>query len=162
MLNPGVVNPKVSLLRSHSCDSSDALWAPWHQVCTHLFVASFTAFFLCSTKFAYYRWRLNTSETWQQGYELVRFVASYNFLHCRGGLSEVRTKSIWYPLAANFALRWALAGRWLNHIKHLLCAIAALNFWLLPRTIWYVAFEWTPSHSNFFIGNPYVHVYVPT
>ena len=38
ILNSCVVNLNVGPLSSHSCDCSDALWAPWHQaskVCTH-------------------------------------------------------------------------------------------------------------------------------
>ena len=85
-----------------SCNCSDALWAPQHQVSkvhTTPSVASFTVFFPCSTKFTYCKRRLNTAETYQQGYESIRFVAQYNFLYCRAGLNESRTnrqcKSIW-------------------------------------------------------------------
>ena len=56
MLKFCIVNPKVGPLSSHSCNCSGALWTPRHQaskVRTHPSVASFTAFFPCSTKFAY-------------------------------------------------------------------------------------------------------------
>ena len=90
-----VVNPKVGLLSSHSCDCSDALWAPRHQaskVCTHPSVVSFTAFLPCNTKFAHCKRRPNAAETWQQGYESVLFVARYSLLHCWAGLDEAQMK----------------------------------------------------------------------
>ena len=73
---------------------------PQHQaskVRTHPFMASFVAFFPCSTKFAYCKWWLNAAETWQRGYELVGFVARYSFLHCRAGLNEARSDDVVHP-----------------------------------------------------------------
>ena len=85
-----------------TCDCSDALWVPQHQISkvrTTPSVASFAAFFPCSTKFMYCKRRLNAAETYQQGYESIHFVAQYNFLYYRTGLNESRTnqqcKSIW-------------------------------------------------------------------
>ena len=72
---------------------------PWHQasnVRTHPSVASF-AFFLCSTKFAYCKRRLNTVETWQRGYESGSFVARYSFLHYRADLDEARSDDALHP-----------------------------------------------------------------
>ena len=80
---------------SHSCNCSDTLWVPQHQsskVYTHLFVASFAAFFHCSMKFVYCKQRLNAAETWQQGYKSVRFVVWFSFLHCLAGLDEAQMK----------------------------------------------------------------------
>ena len=95
ILNSCVVNLNVGPLSSHSCDCSDALWAPWHQaskVCTHPSMVSFAVFFPCSMKFMYCKWWLNVAETWQRGYKSVRFAAQYSFLHCQAGLDEARTK----------------------------------------------------------------------
>ena len=100
MLNVCVVNPKVGLLSSHSCDCSDALWTPRHQaskVRTHLSVASFAAFFPCSMKFAYCKWQLNAAETWQRGCESVSLVARYSFLHCRADLDEAQSDDALHP-----------------------------------------------------------------
>ena len=82
------------------CIESAELWMPRHQaskVRTHPSMASFAAFFPCSTKFAYCKWRLNAAETWQQGYESVSFVAWYSFLHCRAGLDEARSDDAVHP-----------------------------------------------------------------
>ena len=100
MLNPCAVNPKVSPLRSHSSDRSDALWAP--NIRRHRF-AYMGSVLPLRHKFAYCKRRLNAAETWQRGsYRSVRFLARYSFLHCRAGLDKARCKWIWYP-AANFA-----------------------------------------------------------
>ena len=64
-----------------------------HQKFAHT-PPSFAALFPCSTKFAYSKRRLDAAETWQRGYEPVRFVARYmySFFHCRVDLKEARTK----------------------------------------------------------------------
>ena len=133
MLNSCIVNSKVGPLSSHSCDCSDALWAPWHQaskVCTHPSVASFTVFFPCSMKFPYCKWRPKAAETQQWGYE---FVARYSFLRCQAGLDETQTKRqckpIRYPLVANFASGVSHCMGIVDPFKHHLCP--TLNFWNL-------------------------------
>ena len=97
MLNSCVLNPKkvrwvhIAVI---------AHWMPRHQaskVHTHPSLALFTAFFPCSTKFAYCKWWLDAAETWQRGYELVSFVARYSFLHCRAGLDEARSDDAVHP-----------------------------------------------------------------
>ena len=70
------------------------LWMPRHQaskVCTHLSMASFAAFFPCSTKFAYCKRWLNTAKTWQRGYKSASFVERYSFLHCPARLNEAQS-----------------------------------------------------------------------
>ena len=100
MLNSCVLNPKVDPLSSHAHVAVIALWMPRHQaskVRTHPSMASFAAFFPCSTKFAYCKWRLNAVETWQRGYESINFVARYSFLHCRAGLDEAQRDNSVHP-----------------------------------------------------------------
>ena len=130
MLNSCEVNLKVGQLSSHTCDCS--LWAPWHQVHTHLSTASFAAFFPCSTKFAYCKQRLNAVK-W--GYKSVCFVAHYNFLHCQASLNKARTKwvkqrckSIRYTLAENFTSWVGPYSRIVEPFKHLLRATAQPQF----------------------------------
>ena len=103
-------------LSSHSCDCSDALWAPQDQaskVRTYLSV--------CSTlplqhKICVSKRPPNAAETWQRGYESVRFVTLFYY---RAGLDEAptkrRCKSIWYPLAANFASRFGTLWQLTSH-----------------------------------------------
>ena len=121
MLNSCIVNPKVGLLSSHSCDCSGALWTPWHQVskvCTHHFVALFVVFFLCSTKFVYCKWRLNAAETWQQGYK--------SQLSPLSGWPQrsMDETTIRYTLAANFASGVGPCTGIVESFKHLLCVTA--------------------------------------
>ena len=103
-------DPKVGRLSSHSCDCS--AWRSLHgrhdigrtsKVRTHPSVASFAAFFPCSTKFAYCRRRLNAAETWQRGYESIHFLARYSswlhyahWLYC-SGFQARGSPRIWRP-----------------------------------------------------------------
>ena len=122
-----IENSKVGPLSSHSCDYSDALWAPQHHAGIkdlHTPVRGlklFTAFFPCSMKFVHCKWRLNAAETWQRGYKSVHIVAQYSFLHYRAGLDEAQTKwrckLIRYPLVANFASRVGPCMGELNHLS---------------------------------------------
>ena len=77
----------------------------------------------------------NASEGWQQGYESVRFLVRYSFLHRRAGLNEARVKrrcrSIWYTLAANFASGMGAGAGIVEPFKHLLCVTAHPQFWCL-------------------------------
>ena len=107
---------------------------PRHQdskVRTHPSVASFAAFFPCSTKFVYCKRRLNTAETWQQGYESVSFVAWYSFLHCRTMLEAVMR----YTHAVYFASRMSPCTGIVEPFKDLLRVTAhpqllALELWV--------------------------------
>ena len=130
-----VVTPKVGPLSSHSCYCSDALWAPRHQtskVRTYPSVFSFAAFLPCSTRFAYSKRWPNAAETWQRGYESVRFVARYSFLYCRAGLDKTWTKwqckSIWYLLAANFAFGVGFSTGKVEPFKLFLCVTSHPKF----------------------------------
>ena len=91
MLNSRVVNPKVGLhaeltyiaaivLMDFGRHNIKGLHTPIRDLVRSILP--------CSMKFAYCKRRLNAAETWQQGYELVNFVAQYSFLHCRAGLDE--------------------------------------------------------------------------
>ena len=118
-----------SVGRSGELTAAIALWMP-HQaskVRTHPSVASFTAFFLCSTNFAYCKQRLNAAETWQRGYELVSYVARHSFLHCQAGLDEARSK-MRYTLAVYFASGVGPCTGIVEPFKHLLRVTAHPHF----------------------------------
>ena len=133
ILNSCVVNLNVAPLSSHSCDCSDALWAPWHQaskVCTHPSMASFAAFFPCSMKFMYCKWWLNVAETWQRGYKSVHFAAQIQLSPLSGwprwSTDEVTMR---YTLeASNFVSGVDLCMEIIESFKQLLCATAHPQF----------------------------------
>ena len=93
-------------------------------------MASFAAFFPCSTKLVYCKRPLNAGENWQWGYESVHLVAQYSFvLHCLAGLDQTRwCKSIRYPLAANSESGVGPCTGIVNPFKHLLRATAHPQF----------------------------------
>ena len=75
---------------------------------THLSEASFAVFFPCSTKFGYCKQWPNAAEPWQQGYELVHFVAVTIQLSLllgwpRWNTDEAMMQVNLVPLAGNFA-----------------------------------------------------------
>ena len=88
--NSCIVNPTVGPLSSHS---SDALWAPRHQVHTHLSVAWFAALLPCSTKI-----RVLQATTERCGNLATRLRVG-PLLHWRASLNEAQTnrwcKSFW-------------------------------------------------------------------
>ena len=80
--NSCIVNPTVGPLSSHS---SDALWAPRHQVHTHLSVAWFAALLPCSTKI-----RVLQATTERCGNLAMRLRVG-PLLHWRASLNEAQT-----------------------------------------------------------------------
>ena len=77
----------------------------------------------------------NASESWQRGYESVRFLARYSFLQRRAGLDEARTKrrfrSIRYTLAGNFASGVGVCTEIVGLFKHLFRVTAHPQFRVL-------------------------------
>ena len=135
MLKFCIVNLKVGPLSSHSCDCFDALWAPRHKaskICTsHTPIHGL----IHSVLPLQHKRQPNTAETWQQGYETVRFVAWYSFLYCRAVLDEARLKQrckwIWYTLVANFASRVSPCAEIVEPFKLLLHVTAHPQFFEL-------------------------------